>query len=315
MNRLAFLLLMISATVAISDELIVTKDSDGGLIGDPVNILMEATVPEGSFVEWPAVSDTTGSLEIITEQIQDTSLSGGSIKITKLYTVSAYDSVNAVVPGFTLFYTRPGLDAPNTLQAPGFELSFTTVAVDTTAPIKDIRDIKSVEYTDYTWWILGGVILLGLIIAFFIFRKAKEQEPAQKLTKKDYLPPHKRALARLDEIEKKAVWKENKYKDHHTAISDTVKQYIESRYKIGATDMTTGELSDWLIRSDADTEASNQLIHWLSTGDLIKFAKYQPLPEENTQPIKASREFVLATAIITDMDGNDKIKQSEGGVN
>lgn len=278
-----------------ADKLTVNKNSDGGLVGDIVPIKLEAEVPSGSKIDWPSSLGSDPALETLELGEVDSSQSGELTTYSRTYKVSAYDSLIANIEELSLSYTRPGMDDPNFITAPGFTLTFTTVAVDTTAPIKDIKDIESIEAEDSYWWLWLLLVAIALgILVFFLLRKKKGITSTP--TRQRVYPPDYIALKRLEEIQKEAIWKENRFKAHHTAISDTLKQYLEERFSVNATDMTTHELGTWMQREKSiPEELATEMVKWLETGDLIKFARYTPIPDENTQPIEIAKKLVQST--------------------
>jgi|GEM_PF-3912782 len=293
-----------------ADTLIITKYSDGGLIGDWVPVEVKTELPPGSKINWPIFADSTGSLELISESETDSTLKGDLMEYSRTFTLSAYDSIIVTIPEIILSYTRSGLEDPNFVKAPGFTLGFAAVSVDTTAPIKDIKEIEGYEYSWGWWWIvIWALAFVIIILAAYFINKHIRNKPVNMATMTKSLPPHVIALRRLEELEKKAYWKDNRYKLHHTEISDITRVYLESRFSVNATDLTTRELKQWFERSEIASKEWIQVIQWLETGDLIKFAKYTPVADENTEPIECIRNFVKNTSATRNENNNIK---SEG---
>ncbi len=99
----------------------------------------------------------------------------------------------------------------------------------------------------------------------------------------------------LDEIKVQKLWQQGKEKEYHSQVSDVIRKYIEERFDIYAMEMT----SDQIFRrmrgmSDADF-VFDKLKQLLLLADLVKFAKYHPLPEENELSMMDAYLFVNGT--------------------
>jgi hypothetical protein len=175
-----------------------------------------------------------------------------------------------------------------------------TVAVDTTLAIKSIKAPK-----DPVWSIseirnelLIGTSLLMLFIAlvYFLKRKNKVEEIEElNVIKK---PAHEIALESLNELRNQKLWQQGRVKEYHIVISDSLRTYLENRYAIGAMEMTSDEIIQSLRLIIADVELKNKLSRVLILSDMVKFAKEQPLPNENELSWEHAIEFVKQTALI-----------------
>ncbi len=76
-----------------------------------------------------------------------------------------------------------------------------------------------------------------------------------------------------------------------------LRNYIEDRFEIPAMEQTTDEiLSSFKFRRDLLKEKSfNNLSRILSLADLVKFAKYTPLPDDNNLTLVDAYFFVNDT--------------------
>jgi hypothetical protein len=79
-------------------------------------------------------------------------------------------------------------------------------------------------------------------------------------------------------------------------VSDTIREYLENRFHINITDMTTTEILN-AISSLNLLNATNlkKLNYILKTADLVKFAKYQPIQVENDTCLQNSFDIVNDT--------------------
>ena len=87
-------------------------------------------------------------------------------------------------------------------------------------------------------------------------------------------------------------------KEYHIAVSDTVRMYIENRYSINAMEMTSDEILRSLRLIIADVNIKTKLSALLVLSDMVKFAKEQPLPNENEMCWEQAVDFIKHTALL-----------------
>jgi hypothetical protein len=111
-------------------------------------------------------------------------------------------------------------------------------------------------------------------------------------------PAHEIALEALDQIKSKKLWQQGQVKEYHIAVSDTVRMYIEKRYNINAMEMTSDEILRSLRLIIADVQIKTKLSALLILSDMVKFAKEQPLPNENEMCWEQAVDFIKQTALL-----------------
>jgi hypothetical protein len=201
----------------------------------------------------------------------------------------------------------------DTIYSNQLALKVSTLPVDTeTAQIYDIKDILKPAFVlwDYLYvlWVFLGLCLLAVLIVFLVFRKKKELKwlPLLKI-EKPLLPPHIQALKALDIIKSEKVWRQGKDKEYHSQLTDVARRYIDRRFDINAMEMTSGQILQAIKgKSDADT-VFDELKQMLHLADLVKFAKYRPLPDENELSLIHAYLFVNSTmpVQITEQQASD----------
>ena len=152
-------------------------------------------------------------------------------------------------------------------------------------------------WADYYPIIYGILLALFLIcvIAYIVkrIRAKKSLIPFKKEEPK--LPPHEQAIKELDEIKQQKLWQQGRSKEYYTLITDTLRKYIEERFGINAMEMTSGEILD-LIRKNSEAQSVYEnLRQILQLADFVKFAKMNPLPDENDLSMMNAYLFVNQT--------------------
>ena len=176
-----------------------------------------------------------------------------------------------------------------------------TIAVDTTKVKKfPIKSIKSEPYTFddfriYIYLLIAALAIISFWIYWFVVRKQKENE--EEATYKT-LPPYEEAIYKLNELDEKLLWQNNKIKEYYSELTEIIRGYIERELKVPALENTTDEVLDMLKDfTDSETiqtskETLKKLKELLREADLVKFAKSKPLANEIEEDRKDAEEII-----------------------
>ena len=85
-------------------------------------------------------------------------------------------------------------------------------------------------------------------------------------------------------------------KEYYTKLTETLRKYIEERYGFRAMEMTSSEIIDRLTETQ-DQQALDELRMLFQTADLVKFAKYSTLINENDMNLVNAIEFINKTKV------------------
>ena len=171
--------------------------------------------------------------------------------------------------------------------------------VDTTKA--DIRDISPIMKEPYTFWEIFRWILLAIVVAALIFgicyivKRKKANQPIISIPKAPPLPADQQALNDLEALRLKQLWQQGRIKEYHTELTDIVRNYLEKRYGIASTEMTsdqTIEQFDNAHRGTHDSSTTALLTDILQTADMVKFAKKEPLPYEHDRSMNSATDFI-----------------------
>ncbi len=136
-----------------------------------------------------------------------------------------------------------------------------------------LRDIKPpIEIPsgwEWLWWALGILVLAGLVVFIVWFlKKRKANVPIVPP-----VPAHLRAKQKLEE----ALALLSQPKPFCTAVSDTIRFYLEERFDFRAPERTTEEFLHELGGTDLLLpDQKESLGEFLKRCDLVKFARYEP---------------------------------------
>jgi len=274
------------------------------LLGDQTVLRLSAELPKGTPVIFPLLGDTlSAKVQIVSAGRTDTlpdQHDPAVLRISRAYTVTSFDPGMQVVPA--LVFQSGG----KTYATEALPLEVQSVKVDTTKAIYDIKQPLAVSYTfldwlkdHWHWVVIGLMVLLVLLGAWFYFRKIRKPKPVV-LKPEPLRPAHVKALELLDVLEQKKLWQQGQVKAYYIELTDIVRDYLEQRYGIHALEQTTDEiLSSLSDRAAADLSADsrNVLKELLLLADLVKFAKFQPSNADNVRCLEEARRFVSNVAV------------------
>jgi len=201
-------------------------------------------------------------------------------RLIKKYALTSFDSGRYVLPRQTIFIKNKKYFTDSVI------IDVATMKVDTIQqPMFTIKNIKNEPYTfddfkKYLWWLLALLILVVVVLYFVLRKKPTPEEIIAKI------PPFDLAKKRLQELDGKQLWQQNRIKQYYVELTDIVRTFIEREMNIPALESTTDELmetiSDFNENSHLDIpkETILKLKKLLQEADLVKFAKSKPLSNE-----------------------------------
>ncbi len=283
-----------------SGQLVSVKSSlaeDSILIGEQTDFTLKVTAHENSLVRMPTYEDTlTREIEIRDNILMDTLFQDSTNIYIHTYRVSTFDTGTLTIPSQQVVF-RHGAITDTILTRPVY-LHVASPAVDTTQPIKPIKPPINTPLTIrevLPWVLIGwiGLLIITLMIALvWIARNRGQQTDAALLKPSD--PPHEIALRNLDELEERRLPQQGMVKEYYTRLTEVIRRYISDLYGINAMEKTSYEIVAAFSRQNTDQPALNeQLDRLLQLADLVKFAREDPLPEENERNMEYARNFVL----------------------
>lgn len=324
---LVFNILFLGYVVAQNTSIEAYIDSSNILIGDQIKYHIRLQKPLNSNVQFPEFKDTIiSNVEVIESYQFDTvSKSNETVVLDKSYLITSFDSANYVIPPVPVILDN------DTLFTGEVNLTVNTVSVDTTKMA--IYDIKEPYESSLNFWdvinlikyyLIAFYILLFLFLIFWIIIRpyllVKRKGEKLQLFVKPPDPPHVIALRELDKIKNEKLWQKGKVKEYHSRLSEIIRKYIEERFHILALEKPTSEILPEIndIKKDYNDDVIQALEKILTISDYVKFAKYNPLPDENDMVLKKAYYFVDETKELkkiednqTDDNNTENIKQEE----
>jgi hypothetical protein len=162
--------------------------------------------------------------------------------------------------------------------------------------MNDIKDVKPPVNLPDLWWLLWLLLVLIAVAAgvYFLVRY-KRPLKAPVVPQVPELPPWEKAYQQLEALRLENLPEKGLYKEFFTRVSDIARLYMENRFNIHAPHMTTDEFLYYLgITGHLNETQKISLKEFLSSCDMVKFAKYTPTIKE------AQVNFDLALKLVDD---------------
>ena len=289
---------VLAASAQVSVEAVI--DSIQIFVGQQAHVTLTATAKENAKVEFPQFKPTeyiTPGVEVLDRQeLELQPQDNGFVSRSMVYTMTSFDD--------TLYYLPPmtvKIDG-KPYKSKSLALKVLTIEVDTLhadqffGP-KDVQD-NPFLWSDWSlpFWLSVAMLVL-LAITYYLYLRLRDNKPIIshiRIVKR--LLPHQKAMKEIEQIKAdKMVTSENS-KEYYTKLTDTLRKYIEERYGFNAMEMTSSEIIEKLMASQ-DQKALDELRQLFTTADLVKFAKYSTLINENDANLVNAIDFINQTKL------------------
>ena len=300
MKKYFFLIILIAsvspAFAQVSVEAVI--DSIQIFVGQQAHVTLTTHAKENAKIEFPQFKPTeyiTPGVEVLSNHELDAKpQDNGFVARSMVYTLTSFDD--------TLYYLPPmtvKIDG-QTYKSKSLALKVLTIEVDTTnveqffGP-KDVQD-SPFQWSDWSlsFW-LSVVLLVLLAFCYYLYLRLRDNKPIiSRIRIVKRLLPHQKAMKEIEQIKADKMVASENSKEYYTKLTDTLRKYIEERYGFNAMEMTSSEIIEKLMAVQ-DEKALSELRHLFLTADLVKFAKYSTLINENDMNLVNAIEFINQT--------------------
>ncbi len=295
---LSWVAMLASAQVSVE----ATIDSLQLLIGEQTRIRLEVSLDAKEPLSLPLLRDTlVKGVEIVEVAKPDTQLlnNGKRWLVSQEYTVMSFDSALYYLPPFEV---KVG---GQSYRSKALALKVYSVPVDTLHPDQFFGP-KNIREVPLTWndvsvlvYAVVALLLLGALAVFLVIR-FRNNKPIIKIIKlQPKLPPHLAAIRQMEQLKADKGVRYADPKRYYTELTDVIRTYIKERFGFNALEMTSAEILDRLLQ-EKDKSSIADLKRLLETADLVKFAKYAPLMNENDMNLVNAIGFINDTKIEED---------------
>lgn len=279
-------------------------DSAQMFIGQQMNLQLSVTFDAKQKLQLPDIKkgqELIPNIEVVDLGKPDTAVldEGKRLTVSQAYTITAWDSALYRLPPMQVMVDTSRFES-EALALKVYTVDVDTLHLDQFFPPNDIMELPFL-WAEWRMVLLGGILLLLMIACIiYLWYHVKHGKPIVRFVRrKKKLPPHQIAMTEIERIKSERKWAEEDSKEYYTLLTDTLRNYIRDRYGFNALEMTSSEIIDRLV-SENNEEALDELREIFRTADLVKFAKWSTLINENDANLVAAVEYVNQTKIEPD---------------
>ena len=275
-------------------------DSAGIFIGQRIGMTLEVSADAKKQVElpeWDSLQQVVPGLEFVRAEKTDTSYlnDGKQVQLSRRYYFTSFDSALYLIP-----QVEVKVDGKSFLSKDKMALKVLTFEIDT-LHADSIFGNKAELAPPFDWaewrqvmWFGVMALLLAALLAYVIYRLRTNKPIIRRIRTKQRLAPHKVAMQKIEQIKEEKIWQSEDSKEYYTQLTDALRNYIKERYGFNAMEMTSFEIIQRLQEVN-DEEAIAELRELFQTADLVKFAKYSTLINENDRNLVNAIEYINQT--------------------
>jgi glutaredoxin-related protein len=270
-------------------------------VGDPINIELTVTHPEGYQVIFPKFDQTWGDFTINAVNPPTKSNNNDGTE-TSIQTID----VRLFTPGT---FTTPELSLSisdengnlSELTAAPVSVTINSVLIEGDTQLRDIKQQAEIPYFNIWPWMISLIIFVLFIGGLAIIRNRIIQKKMKALV--DNRTADAIAIDELLRIKSLKLPENRKYKEHYTLTSICIRRYLETIFKIPFLERATFEIQRSLKLQNVEPELIRKIVEFLEESDLVKFSNFKPDISNAYLFLESGRQIIELT--IPDPDIND----------
>ena len=268
------------------------------LVGQQALVTLDVSFNAKSQLQLPALKQGSfliPGVEVVEAFIPDTQQlnDGARLLVTQKYRITSFDSAFYYLPPFVVKVDNKEYKSKN------LALKVVSFPVDT-AHVDQFFGPKTIMRPPFSWddwasiFYVSVSLLLAILILVYIYARYKANKPIIRIIRiTPKVPPHKKAMEEINQIKAEKTWAQEDSKEYYIKLTATLRTYIQNRYGFNAMEMTSSEIIDHLMRQDE--KALDELRALFYTADLVKFAKYNTMINENDMNLVNAVDFIDRT--------------------
>ncbi len=273
-----------------------TTDTTTYKVGDYIKYQIEIKHDKVISVNMPPVKDSIKVLDYI-QTLPTEKNEVDNLVIERFnFIFSKYDSANVTIPAITLEYIVGRTITKKLIKTNPVTITIRTLPVNAQ---EDIRDVKDPLKLPLNWLLISAIVVIILLLIGFLYylyqRYKKKKVLKENILPEIKIPAHEIALAHLHELEEKKLWQNGFVKQFHSEVTEIVRQYFEERFNFRALEMTSAEILGVLSYMEEGKIIVRTADNFFSNADLVKFAKFEPMPKVNDEMMNQAYGIVNQT--------------------
>ena len=279
-------------------RLTLTADRPSMGLTDTLILTLTIVAPPEVRITLPDVPKTLGPFEVAQQR------TAGPLRLTpqtqqwqREYRLAATASGSLTVPALTVQIQDGDTTRPLTTDALSITVTALVPADADMSAMKDIAPpVPLVRRGLPPWvWIAGsGLVSAGLLAGVWWWYRQCQRAAAVPPPPR---PAHLLALAALEHLQRQDLIGQDRIEEFYVRVSTILRRYIEWRFGLRAPEQTTEEFLVVALTAGGLITAHRDLLEvFLQHCDLVKFARYRPLPNAMEETFESAKTFVEQTA-------------------
>jgi hypothetical protein len=267
------------------------------LVGDRLELVIDVRHPVGYSVTLPASVSLPG-FDVVSVDEGQPEITGDEARRQLHLVVQHFEVGDREVPSFPLTVVDPE-GAVTTMDVPATPFHVTEQTAGEADPARREHDpAVSLRYPNELAERIVLAVLLGLVLGAlsawaWMRRRARRTAPPPAPPR----PAHEVAFAALDGLASRrdALLTDGRLAEYFVELTEITKGYLEGRFGLDALDRTTDEIRRALLRDAARIQPldADEVVRFLARCDLVKFARFDPGPDEAKDALSRARELVV----------------------
>ena len=283
-------------------------DSAVILIGQQVGYTVDVTAPKGAKVVFPTFERSqyiTPGVEVVAQKELPAVEADGAEKHSKTFVLTSFDEKIYGIKGVKVSVGGKSY-VPDMVALKVITMDVDTLHPEKFFPPKEVQD-NPFEWSEWAplFWCALVVALLAAALFYLVVRLKQNKPIITRIRIVKHVPPHQKALNAIDKLKREKMAASDDQKTYYTMLTDTLRQYIQERFGFNAKEMTSTEILQRL-QAAGDQTMIEELRELFQTADLVKFAKYSTLLNENDLNLVNAINFIDQTKLDT-MPTEEKI--------
>jgi hypothetical protein len=137
--------------------------------------------------------------------------------------------------------------------------------------------------TDFRFLIFPAIVVAAMILAgigVFFYLKYRRRRRLKRALVEPSLPPGELAHRELSQIQALKLPAKGEFKTYYSMVSESVRKFLGAEFGFHVLERTTEEVMQDIQKRDVPDSVREQTEKFLQEADMVKFAKYIPLPQE-----------------------------------
>ncbi len=262
-------------------------------LGRSLVVRIAATHKLGERVRWPAASSLGPAFEEISRRTEEGPEQNGMVTSQLYVELMVFDlsvreipplavSLEGVVDAFVQTRSLP-LRVTGSVDMASSQLRPLAPPID--VPVRNIRLLLMLGS--------GPVLFMLIVLGYSFSRRRQGSQAVAAKVKEPRLPAYEEAIARFELLEASGLLDESDLKMAFLSMSEIVRDYLGRRFEFSSLDLTTAEILSRLEAVSTEAEPWKvSVVDWLSSCDLVKFAKTAADGDEARAALKRARSFL-----------------------